>query len=302
MTDFPQPPKPRWGRGDIYGAPLEALSWKPADREAALASLFDHVRKDALEVVNWYAKAKRPKRRAAIVARLLAITAAGIAALLPLLDGIVDPTTAWSSLWVSLALAIGAGLIAFDRYLGWSTGWIRYIKSELQVRDTLEIFELEWQADRATWQGEVPSVEQVARLLSATKAFVGRINAVVQEETNAWAEEFMGALQQIEDALKARDAEAKAREVAGKAEAVADKPGALNLEITNGEQSANGWKLQIDDGPESQRSGKTAAVANLSPGSHAVRVRGSIGGKDVVAERVVDIAANTALPLSMTLT
>ena len=274
---------PRWGRGDLYATPLNDLSWKAQDSEPSLAAVFDHVRRDALEAANWYSRAKRPKRRVAAGARLLAIFAVGAATLLPLIDGVTAVTI--PPLWVSIAIAVGAGAIGFDRFIGSSTGWIRYIKTELQIRDALEDFELEWQSQRAAWQGSDPSPEQVVAMLNRAKAFAIQINTIVQEETNAWAEEFQGAMKQIEDAIKAREAEAKTR-------TAATKSGGLNLVVTNGDQSQNGWQLIVDDGAETSHSGKTAAILDLSPGRHLIRLQGVIGGSKVQAQRIVNIASN----------
>ena len=291
---FPAEPK-RWLRqDDLYATPLSHLSWKPEESEKSLAQIFDHLRADTLKAASWYLKAKKPKGRVAYWARMIGILAAGVAGGLPLLSA-VAPGADLSPLWVSIAVAVGAGALGFDARMNSSKGWVRYVKAEQQIRDAFEKFELEWQLERAAWRGAAPSAEQVALMIKRAVEFSAQINGIVQAETNAWGEEFLGSLKQLEDSLKARDDEAKAR-------AASSRSGALNLFVSNGEQSTNGWKLTIDDRPETVHTGTTAAIADIAPGRHVLRVRGTITGKDVKVERIIEIQPNAIareeMPLS----
>ena len=282
---FPAEPK-RWLRqDDLYATPLSHLSWKPEECEKSLSQIFDHLRADTLKAASWYLKAKKPKARIAYWARVIGMVAAGIAGGLPLLSAVVPAFSTLSPLWVSIAVAVGAGALGFDARMNSSKGWVRYVKAEQQIRNAFEKFELEWQLERAAWRGEAPAAEQVAFMVKRAVEFSGQINGIVQAETNAWGEEFLGSLKQLEDSLKARDDEAKTR-------TASTKSGALNLVVSNGEQSTNGWKLSVDDRPETVHTGTTAAIAEMAPGRHVLRVRGSMGGKEVKVERVVEIQPN----------
>ncbi len=201
------PPK-TWNRRDLACYPLCGLSWKPEDCEESLNQVFEHVRRDALEAISWYVRARRPKRHVATSARFLAVALLGVAALLPLLEGIL--ITQVQPIWISLAIATAAGAIGLDRALGSSSGWIRCIKTELQLRDALEHFELEWETTRANLRGTCPSPEQTTQMLKTAKDFAAQINIIVQEETNAWVEEFQSTINQIDEKLRSR-AEARAR-------------------------------------------------------------------------------------------
>ena len=189
-------------RRDLTCYPLDGLSWTEQDCEASLTKVFTHIRRDAIEAIEWYSMARRPKRRLATTARFVAVILIGVAALLPMLEGILVADI--NAIWISLAIAAAAGAIGLDRALGSSTGWIRCIKTELQLRDTLEKFELEWECARAHRRGRCPTSDETIEMLRSAKQFAEHINIIVQEETNAWVDEFQSTINQIDEKLRSR--------------------------------------------------------------------------------------------------
>ena len=189
-------------RRDLTCYPLDGLTWTEDECEASLNKVFTHIRRDAIEAMEWYSLARRPKRRLATSARFIAVLLVGVAALLPLLEGILIADV--NPIWISLAIAAAAGAIGLDRALGSSTGWIRCIKTEQQLRDALEKFELEWECARAHRRGQCPSSEETIVMLQSAKRFAEQINIIVQEETNAWVDEFQTTINQIDEKLRNR--------------------------------------------------------------------------------------------------
>lgn len=47
--------------------------------------------------------------------------------------------------WASIVLGIAAGLVMLDRFFGFSTAWVRYISTELHLRQILDEFRLDWE-------------------------------------------------------------------------------------------------------------------------------------------------------------
>src|SRR6185369_1540504 len=43
-----------------------------------------------------------------------------------------------------LLIGLGGAAIAFDRFFGFSSGWIRYITTEMAIQRTLHEFRIEW--------------------------------------------------------------------------------------------------------------------------------------------------------------
>src|SRR5690348_17146445 len=140
---------------------LPQLSWSSEEAGKSLQAVYEHVRDDALGAANWYHEARRAKRLMAYSMRVLALTLAGAAAIFPLLIQVFRAEAQISGVWASIMLTVAGGAVAFDRALGYTTGWVRYMKTELQIRHALELFELEWESQRAMWIDRPPTCAQV---------------------------------------------------------------------------------------------------------------------------------------------
>jgi hypothetical protein len=261
------------------------LSWGPAQTADSLQAVFDRIMGHVEASIDWYLKAKRPKKHLARGVRIFAIVGGAVAAGLPTLGDVLskfDPPWITSTIpagWSAIILGAIAALVLLDRFFGFSTGWIRFTNTQLQLRQIAQEFELDWEAARASWGGEQPTKEQAAQMLARCKAFITQVNTIVREETNLWIQEFQDTLRQIDETTKAQTA--------------VSEPGSLNLIVTNGDRSPNGWKLTIDgnSADAALHKGRTAGVPNLMPGRHAIKIEGEIDGKAAQAERVVNVPA-----------
>lgn len=273
--------------GDLGAPPsIQGLRWDGTSCEASLDAVYNHVAGSAETAISWYLKAKRPKQRLARWIRGSAIGLAAIAGIIPMLAEIpryrgIDPV------WASIVLGIAAALIMLDRFFGFSTAWVRYISTELHLRQILDEFRLDWETERAAWKNANPTEEQVQKALASCRAFVAKVNAIVVEETNLWVAEFQDTLKQLDETVKAKLAAAA--------------PGALGLVITNGDQCQGDWTVSVDDGTMRTGRGKTAALPGLLPGIHTVRVDGTIGTRAVRAERPVSVGAGGVTSVEVTL-
>src|SRR5262249_31734782 len=145
------------------------------------------------------------------------------------------------------------------------------------IRNALQVFQLDWEIQRATWQGITPNERQVQEMLARCKEFLTQVNTFLENEMTAWIQEFQTALNQIDTAAKAQTE--------------ASKLGGANIVVTNGDQCVNGWELSIDGGSRRRYQGKTVALRDLVPGIHTIRVDSTIAEKVVQAENAVTIPA-----------
>lgn len=295
--------------GDLIPTLLEDYAWDPTQAEVSLSALFDHAREDANEAINWYLRKKRPKKVVAMLCRIAALAMGGVAALLPLIaqigerDGgsviaVLENVGALEPVSITIALALAAGALVVDRVWGASSGWLRFIATELKLRDHLEAFELDWQRERARWQGQPPTHAQVDAMFDKLTVFTAQVNAILQEETRVWMEEFRSSLRELEQALKtrheaARTEAAQAREAMrakAEADALASIPAAANVKVTNAsELDDSSWALRIDDGELRPVRGDNAAVTGISPGIRTFVATGRINGRTVSAELAVEL-------------
>ena len=276
------------GRRDIQAAKIDLLAWATEGQEEVLGKLFGSLTKKAQDTITWYQQSRRPKKRGAICLRVGAILLAAAAGFLPLVSQMLgrDGALALAPAWATVAVGLAATLLVLDRFFGCTSAWIRYIKAELAIQHLLEQFQLDWQAELAAGDAQAAR-KRAQKLLERAKAFLGQVNQVVQEETNAWIEEFRSTLKQIDELMKAQE--------------VASAAAGLNIEVTNGEECDAGWTVTVDDGVERPYHGKTAGLRGVAPGIHAVHVAGTIKGGKRQAEVTTAVPAGGVATVQVTL-
>ena len=193
-------------RGDFSARELPELDWGPGQASESLSRVYKHASDQCHDAITWYLHSMHGKRRGAVAFRLGAIMAGSAAGILPILTMIftTDGRPAFSPAWASVAIGIAAALLLFDRFFGSSTGWMRFIRTEMHLRQLHQEFEMNWERERAAWAGQDPSAEQVQEMLGRAMAFVTRVSEVVRQETEEWVLEFQSTLRQIDEASRAR--------------------------------------------------------------------------------------------------
>jgi hypothetical protein len=279
---------------DLGRSPLLATTWDEAGSAASLDAVYAHVMEQTNKSIDWYLKAKRVKKLFARGIRIYAILGGALAAALPTiadmdlgllskfgLSGInIKPGGA-----SALILGTIAALLLLDRFFGFSSGWVRFCRTQLQLRQIAQEFQLDWEAERAALRGQPPELQQVSKMLARCKAFAIQVNTIVREETDIWIQEFQEALRVLDDVSKPK--------------AAGSEPGALNLTVAGSDQSkvlkgnktVQGWWLSVDDGPEEHHEGAQAALSSLLPGRRIIKIWGNIGDQLVKDERVINVPA-----------
>jgi hypothetical protein len=159
------------------------------------------------EAENWYAVKRRPKRWAGRWLRVGAILLGAVAAIVPLLaqiwtDNAGEPEIAPA--WATVALVGAATLIALDRFLGSTAGWMRFMTVELRLSQLRHEFQYEWQALLLALPDE-PSDAETLALVARAKSLVVAVDTTIQAETDSWTKEFRMQLEAAEaDVTRAR--------------------------------------------------------------------------------------------------
>jgi hypothetical protein len=265
--------------------------WDPANPSAALKKILTHVTRQARSAITWYIKAKRSKQIFGRLLRAGAILLGAIAGILPMLSQAYGENgkPAFPPVWSSAALAVAAALVILDRFFGFTSAWIRYVTTELKIRQVLEEFQMDCEIARAAWPDGKPTADHVQQMLARCKAFVTQVQGIVVDETNMWAREFQDTLKQLTaDAAAARS--------------TAAEPGAVNVAVTNGDECAAGWDLTVDGGTPQHFTGKSGALAALTTGVHLLAATGTINGTVKRAQIAATVAAGGVASASLTLT
>ena len=167
-----------------------------ADPETVLVDLYRQAEDKAIEAIGWYLREKSSKKRASRYLRAAAIVFASAGGVFPLL-ALAAPDASPSAAWGYVLLALAAACVAFDRFFGVSSGWMRYMLTAQRLQGRLELFQYDWTsvcADAASGGGALT----VADRLGLLKAFTAAVGDLVMRETVEWEREFRSNLSRLE--------------------------------------------------------------------------------------------------------
>jgi hypothetical protein len=202
-------------------------TWSAEKAREEVNALYTSIQEKTNQTISWYFFKKKWPSRVSRWCRAIAIFGTALGGLCPILQGTLTkplfPAGIASGLTFSTAgylfLALAAAALAVDKYGGFSTAWIRYVRAGLKLQDQLNVFQMEWQILCATNDlstgGEVGA--KVVALLTRLKEFVASVGALVDAETQEWMTEFQNALSLLEKAGASRE---------GKKDEKKDAPGA----------------------------------------------------------------------------
>ncbi|NEA32642.1 SLATT domain-containing protein [Streptomyces sp. SID13031] len=169
---------------------VQPADW--AEPEPALHRLYVLAEGEALDAIDWYLEDKRTKRRASRLLRALAIVLASAGGIYPLAVR-ADADVAWGY----LLLGAAGVCLAFDRFFGLSSAWMRDMATVNRLRGTLLRFQHEWAA--AALVAAAGADEASVRMrLGLLQAFAVEVPAQIQQETESWQGEFASLVGQLD--------------------------------------------------------------------------------------------------------
>lgn len=175
--DLPIAPPPVQGAED----------WQ--NTRAALTSAYGSVNTRATEIVQWYQKDKRSKRRWSRILRLTGLLLATGGGIVPLASAL-NPQIPGQLGYILLAVA--AGTIAIDRFYGLSNGWMRDMRTITSVNLRLATFRFDWAETVVDRKAETAAIESAQ--LALLKAVALDLESVVGSETSEWVSQFRSGL------------------------------------------------------------------------------------------------------------
>ena len=185
----------REARKDLRVEPLSVASradW--ADPERALVHLYRSAESGALRTVEWYLADKKSKRRMSRLLRGSAILTAAVGSVYPLV--VTSQSLSWSQTWGYILLALAATFIAFDRFFGLSSAWMRDMSSANCINTRLLRFQHDWTALVA---GTDEGAADVSRRCVLLRTFVEDVVDEVNRESAAWRQEFCAQITEFDN-------------------------------------------------------------------------------------------------------
>ncbi len=292
-------------------------SWQPDHVQASLEALRQYAEADVESAIRWYYAKKPWKAWASQLLKFLTLLATGLGGLLPIISAtgiftyrLKESDRQLRILQVNqfgyLCFGLAAAFLAFDKYFGYSTGWMRYLTTAMSLETSLRNFRLDWARTTSGLAGAVPNEAALETLLQKIQDFCLGARTLVENETQAWVMEFQSNLSQLEKQAKAALDTARSQADAAQKEyrATADstRPGAIDLTVENILDTDQGYDVFIDgEQRKSAVTGRTCAIMNVAPGLHEIGVKATLSGAPVHESQSVSVAAATPTKVSMTL-
>ena len=316
MTDDSQPVPE-----NITAGKWDPETWKSKPADEAIHALFAYVDNEAGKAIAWYVHAKGRKATLSRVFRGVSIVlfvfggltpiAAGIAAGI-MGNGAVDTKMIIITQSGYLMLGLAAGLLAFDRYFGTSSGWIRYMTSLAAIERLRAEFLFDW---TGLLQKAPAAIDSEAKLVFLTRAqvFQKGVSEIVEKETAAWVAEFQSSIADLEKAVQTQRqaAETNAQAAVKQHEelrarmkkeeedaAAANQPGAVNIEVVG--DTGSPVEIFLDGKKVQETAGRSATLTNLPKGQHAIEVRSVKDGKPISASKIIKVEPGSLQELKLT--
>jgi hypothetical protein len=273
---------------------VEFPDWDSQDARKSLQILFVATVKQGESAIAWYRDNIRMKRFGSQILRSAAIVLASIGALLPLVVAAAsrfDQSNTWKNWvdaqWGYIAFATAAACVAADKFYGFSSGWIRYMKTQMALEGALTDLRYDWIALLSKVATQQPTGDQIQGMLQKMKDFVVLVRTQVQQETDAWVLEFQANLADLTNTVKAqRDAQ---------------KPGSAQVTVSNAKDFDGGVKVQLDQSEDRTIEGTQCLFASVAPGTHEILVIGKKGDQVFKAATVVKVPADSLASVSVAL-
>lgn len=260
------------------------LKWTThAETQESIGVLYQYVEANAQASIEWYARSKNLKAWMSQGLRFLAIMLTTLGGLTPILSALdlssVNLPQGLGRLNLGqlgyLLLGLAAACIGFDRYFGFSSGWMRYIATMMALERSLSEFRLDWAMMIAKLGEKPPTPDQTQLMIQRLKEFLITVDGQVEQETLTWVSEFKTNLSEIEKTAKSQ--------------AEATRPGAIAITVTNGMETEDGFTLAMDGMEVKKVRGTKYQIGYVPPGPHKIAVAGTINGEPLDASELVNV-------------
>nr|WP_294556706.1 SLATT domain-containing protein [uncultured Rhodopila sp.] len=198
----------------------DPITWSQLPPQDGLKSLFEHVMGESRKAQGWYERHKKSPQSWSRLFRAMAIVFGATGGLAPIVSGIrLNSITPEIASLISqlgyLLIGIAAGLLAFDRYFGLSSAWLRYVTALTTLQRLEAAFLMRW-SDLLLTQPSPSSKEDMQPFLESAREFWLAVIDLVGKETDTWSREFQAAVTDLERLVKAGREKTKDQERAAR--------------------------------------------------------------------------------------
>lgn len=279
---------------------------KDSETEKALKALYEYAESEAIQKIEWYHQKKQWKATMSRALRLMVIGLFSLGCLVPIVKAAfpavasIQPERFDFGQAGYLLIALAAGFLALDRFFGYSTGWVRYVTTAMEIEKSLEAYRMEWTRVTAKNASQPYRTDVIDRLIRLSKDFVLSTLANVEQETKVWASEFRTNPAHIAREVRARIETIQAEIAATEPEL--PRQGAVSLTVTNGAETDEGFSVLLDDKlVEEAVLANKCEILSVTPGFHKLKVLANIGSEAAFASEIVSVQPGMVLRSQVTL-
>jgi hypothetical protein len=167
---------------NLTARPLPDL--EEGDPLESVCALFRRAEENALAAIDWYLWKKSIKSRCSRGLRSLAIILAVCGGIVPIVASARPSLIAAE--WGYVLLAASAGCLLYDRYFGFTSSWMRYMRAQARLSSVLMLSQANWAGALLTARIDPTSIPT---LLPIVEALVKGTAEIVEQETAEWATE-----------------------------------------------------------------------------------------------------------------
>lgn len=282
----------RWAQRNINLDRWTIGDWADPNTQAKLIKLYGEAEKETLGAIDWYKRKKTSKACFSRFFRVVAICASVGGGMMPLLSGMpsvlnsLNVDQVFMSQLGYVLFALAAACLLFDKFFGTSSGWIRYIVTLMGIERTLIEFRAAYVLKLIELQGRTPTSDDLRAFHVLALDMRKNVQQQVQNETNAWAQEFQQSTAELEKLVsqQRQTAEQKLKELRAEI-----RTGAVNITVTSANKLDGPVEVFIDDKTDAAAtlSGKTGSLKDLEPGQRKITIRSTSKGASVEASRTI---------------
>jgi hypothetical protein len=283
---------------DSKGLPQDSLLRVPLwtqDIESSLTMLRDYAEARAESEIGWYRAKVVRQRTWSRWLRGSALVLSMLGGLVPVLSSMqlmkafgaerFEPQ--FGQLGYAL-LALAAGFALFDRFFGFSTAWMRYTTTMLELERRRELFRLTWVGLGLGQDLASPTAVDIPqRAVKLVKDFIVSLKEATERETRAWVIEFQSNIAQLEKDLRSQSEQRHA--------------GAIDVRVADGSKAREGIELLLDQMAVERITGSAGSIGSVTPGLHKVTARAVLDGRSFAASQVVDVYPGAVSQVELTL-
>ncbi|WP_126971730.1 SLATT domain-containing protein [Gynurincola endophyticus] len=248
------------------------VDWNASLAKDKLIELYNDVQHIVDYNILWYQNSLEKKSWWARWLRGMAIAFFVLTTIAPYL-ATIDDENIYILYGGYILAAVAAGLLLFDRFLGLSNSWIRYMITGMELQKNRNEFVKKWQV--LLFENTPLTKRRFAVLIDALILYQGNCNEIVQSETKAWGREYQESMKELMSALQKQSEQYK-----NKIDEAADKEKAFNVDQQEDTSDDENIPIEVIQEAIDQTFEEWVKVFGMNSVS---------AGKKVIKEEVTDI-------------